>query len=218
MENFTGRVRGARPAYGQGVRVPPSINNGGEQLIVNGTPPLTEMVRLGQSYYGKGVVTSISLGNVLPTTLACQTLWNGEAANGKSYVLEGVGFISDVAVSAESFFQIYVAPSILPLAAAPATAEVGIIRPLQAGHGTYSGKAIISQNVGVTDVGWIPIGKPFNIGYALHTTIGVSGYVPVNGLFIIPPGFYIGAHICGTETSAEALFFFIWHEVQLELV
>ena len=203
------------PAYSDAQEAPLALTEHGNLITQQGLPPLAEIVRQGNSYYGKGVVTSVSLGQVLPTTLAVSTLWNGEAAGGKSYVLEAVGFWSDVSAGAVSWYQLYGMPSIVSSAAAPTTAEVGIIRPLRVGKGAYGGSAKISQAVTVTDNGWLPLGPA--VQATTTTALGMGDYVNLNGLFIIPPGYYFCLHVVGTNTTAEMGFFYVWHEVQMNL-
>jgi hypothetical protein len=215
MERLTGLVRyGVAPSFGEGIHAEVATTSGGSLITSQGQPELTEMVRQGQSWYGKGVVTSVSLGQVLPTTLAVSTLWNGNAAGGKSYVLDGVGFWSDVSAGAVSWYQLYGMPSIVTSATAPATAEVGIIRGLRLGT-TYAGNAKISQAVTVTDNGWLPLGNA--VQATTTTALGMGNFTKLNGLFIIPPQYYFCLHVSGTNTTAEMGFFYVWHEVQLSL-
>jgi hypothetical protein len=191
------------------------LNAKGEVLMAQGSAPLQELVRLGNSWYGKGVVTTAGLGQAVPTTAAASTLWNGEAAGGKSYVIQGVGYLADVSAGAAALLTIWAQPSIVATAAAPATAEAGVIRPLRFGKGTYGGGAIISQTVTVTDNGWLPL-TTMNTA-ALTANKGIGGYIELNGLFIIPPGHHLAMHSSGTNTTMEVGYYYVWHEVQLAL-
>jgi hypothetical protein len=204
-----------RAQYDSLQNVPMHSTTGGELITAKGLPDFTELVRQGDSWFGKGVVTSVTLGQVLPTTLAASTLWNGNPVGGKSLVLDGVGFWGDVSAGAASFFQLYIAPSVTPVSSAPATAEAGVIRSLRLGK-SYGGRAIISQNADVVDTGWIPLHPSFNTA-AITGTVGVGHYVKLDGLFIIPPQYYIGLHASSTNTTSELGFYYIWHELQLNL-
>lgn len=215
-DNYTAIVRGARPNIGQGVVHPPGLTGGGEQIVSEGLPPLTEIVRQGNSWYGLVTTHTHTLNQALPTIAAAATLWNGNATGGKSLVIEAVGYKQDVSGAAANISQMFAMPSIAAVATVPATAEAGSIRGLRLGT-TYGGNAKLSITVTVTDNGWIPLSGTLNTA-ALTATIGLGEYIPVNGLFIIPPGFYLALHCSGTAATAAFQSFFVWHEVQLELL
>ena len=219
MSNFIvaqlpSRVRGVRPEYGEGTDNALATTKGGELIVAEGLPKLTEIVRQGKSFYGKGVVTTATLNQTSPTTTAASTLWNGNGIGGPSFVLEGVGYVTDVSGGAANLLTIYIEPSIALATTVPATLEVGIIRPLRLG-GTYGGNAKISQTVTVTDNGWLPIHTMDTA--ALTANKGIGNYIPLNGLFIIPPGYYVALAACGTAATMEVGYYYVWHEVQLDL-
>jgi hypothetical protein len=191
-----------------------ALTESGSLIATQGLPPLTEIVRQGNSWYGKGVVTTASLGAAVPTTAAASTLWNGNSAGGKCLVIEALGCFADVSAGAACEFQMWAEPSIVISATVPSTVEAAAIRGLRLGT-TYAGSAKISQTVTVTDNGWIPIGPVVNVGVA--TSLGAGQFVNVNGLFIIPPGYYLAMHASATNTTIELGYFYIWHEVQLNL-
>lgn len=211
------RVRkGVSPNYSDGQEASIAINEHGSIITSQGLPPMAELVRQGNSWYGKSATTTTCLGQAVPTTTAQALIWNGEASGGKSYVIQSLGFWTDVSAGAASLFQLYAMPSIAAITVNPATTETAVIRPLRIGKGTYGGNAAFSRTVTVTDNGWLPIGQTFNSA-ALTATLGLAQMVEVNGLFIIPPGHTLSLAISSTNTTAEAGFIVVWHEVQMNL-
>jgi hypothetical protein len=208
-------VRNTRANLGEATGQPLQITKGGELITAEGLPKLTEIVRQGKSFYGKGVVTTATLNQTLPTTAAASTLWNGNGVGGASYVLEGVGIWTDVSGGAANVITPYIEPSIVFSATVPTTVEAGVIRNLRLGAGTYSGSAKISQTVTVTDNGWLAL-TTYNTA-ALTANLGIGMYIPLNGLFVIPPGYYVAMHSVGTAATAEVGYYYVWHEVQLDL-
>jgi len=207
--------RGAPPSLADTSEGKAALNRRGEAIVMDGgLPRLTEMVRLGKSYYAKGTVTTKTLSQVAPTTAAASTLWNGNSAGNDCYVLEGIGMWSDVSGAAANLVTPYIQPSIVTTAAAPATAETDIIRNLQIGKGVGDTNATVSQTVTVTDNGWLALGT-FEL---LAANKGAGLYIPLNGLFIIPPGHHVALHAAGTAATAEFGFYYIWHEVAIDLV
>ncbi len=176
--------------------------------------PLAEIVRQGEVWYAKGTVTTATLNQVAPTTGAASSLWNGEAAGGKSLILLAVGLWSDVSGGAANIITPYILPSIVQSAAAPATAEADIIRGFRLGD-TYTGLATVSQTVTVTDNGWLALGTWDTA--ALTANKGMGYFIPLPVPFIIPPLYYVGLHAVGTAATAEFGFYYVFQERQIDI-
>ena len=74
------------------------LNSRGDQIVAQGLPERTEIVRLGDSWQ---VMTSSAQAplTAVPTTTGALNLWNGEQANGKCYVIDRVQ-VSEIVVDA----------------------------------------------------------------------------------------------------------------------
>ena len=204
------------PSYSDQQEASMALTEHGALLTQQAMPPLTEIVRLGNSWYGKGTTATATVAQTLPTVAGDATLFNGEAAGGKSYVVEGVGFWAAASEGAAQILTIFAEPSIVALAALPATTDTPVIRNLQFRGQTYGGHAGISATVTVTDNGWLPI---FTMNTAaLTANKGMGAYIPLNGMFVIAPGFYLALCSSGVGTTMTIGYYFVWHEVQLNLV
>jgi hypothetical protein len=71
------------------------LNNRGDQIIAQGLPELTELVRLGDSWQLNSTTGQAAL-TALPTTVAGLTLTNNEPATGKCYAIDSFGSIEEV--------------------------------------------------------------------------------------------------------------------------
>ena len=208
--------RSGAPSYADGQEASFALSEHGALLVQQALPPMTELVRLGKTYYGKGTTTTATLNQTIPTTTAAATLYNGNSAGGASYLVHGVGFWTDVSGGAANLLTIYVEPSIVALATLPATSDTPVIRNCRFGAGVYGGSAGISHTVTVTDNGWLPI---FTMDTAaLTANKGIGTFIPLNGLFVVAPGYYLAAAACGTAATAEVGYYFVWSEVQLNLL
>src|SRR6266516_3396858 len=67
------------------------LNNRGEQIIAQGLPELTELVRLGDSWQIP-TTTAFAALTTEPTTVAALSLFNGEPATGKCYAIDSIGY------------------------------------------------------------------------------------------------------------------------------
>jgi hypothetical protein len=77
------------------------LNTRGDQLIAQGLPELTELVRLGWSWQAKNT-TGLAAATGLPTTTAGLSLWNGEADTGKCYAIDSVAMWEGVVDATQS--------------------------------------------------------------------------------------------------------------------
>lgn len=191
-----------------------TVNPRHELVVAEGLPPGIELIRQGDSWYGKQTTSVVNLvTTAIPTTVAMAVLWNGETAGtGKSYIVTAAGCVQDVSEGAASYFQLFGELSIVT-ATQPATDDTAIIRGLIAGK-TYGGKAKISRTVTVTDNGWWPIGHP-TTATALSTTIAFAQGGRLDEPVIIPPGHFMALAVTAVNATGSGKCFFKWHEVTL---
>jgi hypothetical protein len=185
------------------------INPRGDALVAFGLPAAAEIVRMGESY---GVVQATAVAPVaaLPTTTAQVSLWNGEADGGKSYVIDSL--FCSVVVSAASATSIGFAGMINKGRVAAMVAD---LTPFGlAGH-NYAGKGRVDLAATVVDDGWHAIGNSIT---GAASQIGQTVDVPLNGLYIIPPGgAFSMAVLANTASTITVKMGLRWHEIAIPL-
>lgn len=186
------------------------INGRGDSLVALALPPNAELVRHGESY---GVIQGTAVAPVvaLPTTTAQVSLWNGEPANGKSYIIDSV-FLTGVVSAAAATGMGLVA---MINKSAKTLPSGSVLTPFGlAGH-NYQGRGSVVLAATVTDDGWHPLGNSV-VGPA--SQIGLNADIPVKGLYVIPPGglFSIAA-LANTASTVTTKIGIRWHEVALDL-
>lgn len=205
-----GRVRGIQenlPQQGDSV---PRLGGGGEWLVLQSLPPLAEIVRMGNSYAAIQAA-AVAPVTVLPSTTAQVSLWNGEADNGKSYVIDSVFGL--VVVSAAAATNLGFA-AMLNTGKKVQPAGSTLVQRGLSGK-AYGGKGAVVLAATVTDDGWVPLG-PSVPGPA--SQIGMSFDYEVNGLYIVPPGgLFSMAALANTVTTITVRMGLRWHEVPLAL-
>lgn len=196
---LVGLVRGgARPNYGEGDQRL-GILNGGEVCVAQGLPAKAEAVRLG-NYWTTCIPTGSAFTNVaaMPTTRAELILYNGEPGNGRSYIIDQIGFISltDVtaAVCATIVYQVNVS-TVTDDSTVLINSPVGSV---------YSGRA--QRDLALTTFTankWAPLASS-NTGAA--KSIGLGIVAEVNGGIIVRPGCALGVNaIVGTATGTSLM-------------
>lgn len=190
------------------------INNRGDQIVAMGLPERAELVRLGDSWQ---VMTSAAIAplTAVPTTTGGLNLWNGEGASGKSYVIDRVQ-VSEIVVDAtQSNMTAPFAQLVRPPVATPTDAAL-TIRSLSGR--TYGGRARTTVNAAVTNDGWFPIGTSAPVAAAAAGSAWKTTDVPLNGLYIVPPGGMFCVHAAKVAaTAGQVHFSIVWHEVQMIL-
>lgn len=192
----------------------PVINNRREQLVSQGLPDRTELVRQGNSWSTR-LLTDVAGVLTLPTTAAQHVFHNGEAAGGKSYILESVIFHvavapTDVDGGAGLIFQLSKG------AVTTVSAAQAVLVNSLSGKGSYGGLAAFDDANTIVDSGWteLPLGP--GPGFGVQWTANhklYSNFAP--GLIIIPPGVTFALCLMCIDTTMTGRPAFIWHEVQI---
>lgn len=189
------------------------LNSRGDMLVSQSMPERTEIVRMGDSWQ---VMTSSAQAplTAVPTTTGALNLWNGEQSNGKSYVIDRVQVAEIVVDATQSNSTAVFACLVRPPVTAPTDAAL-TIRSLS-GRNAYSGRARTTVAAAVTNDGWFPIGTSAPMAAAAAGSAWKVTDIPINGLYIVPPG----AQFCvaaakAAATAGQCHFSIIWHEVQL---
>jgi hypothetical protein len=189
------------------------LNSRGDQIVAQGLPELTEIVRLGDSWQVSTATGTASV-QAIPTTNAGLAVWNGESAGGKSYVIDSVAAHEIVVDATQSnMTTLYVMNNKTPVAAV--TDDALTIRSLSGR--TYGGRArtqLLARTV-VND-GWFPCGTSAPAAAAANGSAWKCVDVPLRGMYIVPPGGQfnlIAAKVAAT--AAQMIYTIRWHEVQL---
>ena len=189
------------------------LNSRGDQIVAQGLPERTELVRLGDSWQVSNA-TATSSATGLPTTTAGLQLWNGEPSSGKSYVIDSVAATEAVVDSTQSdCTALMVCNNKTPVAT---PTDAGLVIRSMSGR-TYGGKArtILTGTTMVND-GWFPAGN----SVAPAPAVAGSGWkqtdVDLRGMYIVPPGGQFNIQSVKVAAAASQMIFTIrWHEVQL---
>jgi len=215
--NLLARVRGAAsPAatlYADSTDQKAVCNSRGELLVAQCLPPKAELVRLGNSY-SMAIPTASAFTPVaaMPTTLSNLSLRNGEAAGGKTYVIDTIGVTAITSIAAASSFTLLAQQQ---SGAAALTNNTAVLIQSLSGKPNYGGKGTraLATTTAVAD-SWTIVGSQ---AASPSASIGAGAFAEVYGLFLIPPGstFYVN---CVFSTAAgTAIQTITWHEVQLDL-
>jgi hypothetical protein len=189
------------------------LNTRGDQIVAQGLPELTEIVRLGDSWQVM-TATAIAPLTAIPTTTGGLQLWNGESGGGKSYVVDSVGMVDVVVDATQANQSALFACLVRPPVAAPTDAAL-VIRSLS-GRNAYAGRARTTVNAAVTNDSWFPVGTSAPVAAAAAGSAWKTSDYGLRGLYIIPPGGMLALHAAKVAATASQVQFFIrWHEVQL---
>src|SRR5690349_15869547 len=135
------------------------INPRGDQIIAQGLPELTELVRLGYSWQIASTTGQAAL-TALPTTVAGLTITNGEPATGKCYAVDSFGCWEAVVDATQTdvtglFAMLNKRTSAVP---SGGTAETGFASLSGRATATANGKAL--RGATVANDGWFAHGTP----------------------------------------------------------
>jgi hypothetical protein len=190
------------------------LNSRGDQIVVQGLPELTELVRLGDSWQVANATGQAAL-TALPTTVAGLTLWNGEPATGKSYAIDSFGSWEAVVDATQTDVTAIFACNNKTPVTAPTDAALAI-RSLSGK--SYGGKARTVAGGTIVNDGWFAHGTP---GAQMAAAAAGANWkvneIICRGLYLVPPGgaFNVQAVKAAAAAAAQQFFFVRWHEVQL---
>ena len=192
-----------------------TVNNRGDQRVVQSLPPETELVRLGHSFSAQiPAASAFTLLITIPTTLAELSLQNGEATGGKSYV------ISRFWVKAVTSMASACALTPLSQLVRPGTAQVAdnaaVLRTNLAGSAMPSSAKLVmaSTATGCMTDKWNHHGSAI---VTPTTNIGAVIEVLCYGRYIVPPQGSFNLNAQESVSGGAAIAGIEWHEVQLTL-
>jgi hypothetical protein len=202
------------PAGQQQVR---TANNRGDYRVAQALPPLTELVRMGNTWTMRTATASaFNAVAALPTTLAAAILYNGEVAGGKSYVIHSLFCTTIVTAAAATQYSLIcqVLPNPSGVATAPTHSATTTLLNSRSGKASYTGlaKRAIGVTTFFTDM-WEVVGTNGGLAAA---NVGGGVFADVQGGIIIPPGGALGLNVvAGTVNTAGMIVGCTWTEIQL---
>ena len=219
--NTYGTTKGAAELYNNNAsqEIETLYNSRGDMLVAQSLPDMAELVRMG-NVWSMRTATGSAFNAVaaFPTTLAATTLYNGEAAGGKSYIILSAFCSTIVTAAAATQYSLIcqVTPSALGISTAPTHSATTTLLTSNSGKTTYAGLAKRAVNVTTffTD-GWQVIGTQ---GGGAAANVGLGVYADLKGMFVIPPGGSFGLNVvAGTVNTDGTVVGCTWAEVQLYL-
>lgn len=190
------------------------LNSRGDQIVTQGLPELTEVVRMGESWQVANVTGQAAL-TALPTTVAGLTLWNGEPSTGKCYAIDSFGSWEAVVDATQTdVTAIFACQNKVPVTA-PTDAALAI-RSLS-GRSAYGGKARTVAGGTITNDGWFAHGTSGQMAAAAAGANWKVNEVLCRGLYLVCPNgaFNVQGVKAAAAAAAQQFFFVRWHEVQV---
>lgn len=199
------------------------MNNRGDLSVVQGLPELAELVRLGGSYQAQ-TATGLAALTALPTTTAAMSIYNGEPAGGKSYLIESFGsweaVVDATQADTTALFAMLNAGTVAALSTGTVIVPGTGFRSMSGRKG-YGGRAIVNggaTGTTVTNDGWFAHGAEAQapLAPAAAGAIWKVNEARVRGLYLVPPGGQFNIQTVKVAAAVAQQFWFLrWHEVQL---
>jgi hypothetical protein len=202
--------------FGQSGNIQPRLTSNQSTAAALVEALFMDMSRAGRRFVASPGVVANAQAPVqdVPTTAAAYALWNGEAAGGKTYVVDAVSWWQ-ASGTAGAGASLLAGVSSVVQAAAVAAGTGTVIK--SASGSSLSSKATLGAAVTLSGApAWMAVS-----GNQEPTTAGVGSGQPLqilSGLFIVPPGFCLGLHFlapAGTASKFSAAP--MWHEIELDL-
>lgn len=212
---ITGRVRGTTAGKYPENREEEQfhINSRGDQLVAQGLPERSELVRMGGSYMVKQG-TAVAPVTAEPTTAAHYSLWNGESAGGRCYLIDSIECLIVTSTAVATPLYTVAQLNLTNPITAPAAGDTP---KSLSGRKNYGGKGIAKQAVTITDDGaWHNVG-PYLMPFTGTATAGLVYELNVYGRYIVPPQGLFSLASVATTTTGTIRYCIIYHEVDLIL-
>ncbi len=169
------------------------VNEANEQIVAQGLPPFTDLVRSNSGWSSMAILAVAQLV-VRPTTVAAFEIWNGYTD--KSLIVEDIftfNLVSSAVVESFSIWAQVTAPKAAPSAGANVTINGMNGKP-------YGGAVVCGLGTTVIANGWRPYGTspPIALGAA---TPGGALTANIDGRLIVPPGCSLCIHTVGSTTA-----------------
>lgn len=189
------------------------LNNRGDQLVVQGLPERSELVRMGMSYMVRQG-TAVAPVASEPTTAAHYSIWNGEPMGGRSYIIDMIGCAITTSTAVATPMYAVAQLNLSNPIAAPAAGDTP---KSLSGRRNYTGRGIFKQSLTITDDGgWHNVG-PYLMPFTGTATAGLTFEQNVYGRYIVPPQGMFSLASVATTTTGAVKYWVVFHEVDLTL-
>ena len=185
----------------------------GNLMVAQGLPAGAILTAEGGGFQAMTTAAVAALV-VRPSTTALFTLWNGEAAGGKSYIIDRAFGFNLVSTAAQTFAGLWLCSHVRVDVSGKAE-EITAINSTQ-GRSGYGGEARLEVDGTVVDDGWFPWGVASESEEAGVLPGGVI-VAPVNGRIIVPPQGGVSAHVVSGLVGDTFTVGFHWYEKQVAL-
>lgn len=208
-----GRARGAlTDGVVTGVRMSPD----GALLVAQSLPPLSEMSRLGKSWWVKNTTAAAALV-AMPTTTSGLTIFN-PASNRECLIIDSAGAVEIVPdATQQNSGVLWAACGRAFTAPAAGTVAFGSMSGIK----TYNGPVVATEagTTVVADSPWQPIASVAPANTQVTGSDFRHTEVDLLGKYIVVPGGAFHIAMSKKVATASQLFYLIrWHEAELQYV
>jgi len=156
--------------------------------------------------------TAVAGTTTIPTTTALGTLWNGEAAGGKVYIIDRLFANTEAYDAGDNFFFLWVCMH--PVAMTAPTADITIKKLI---GGNYGGNARFDVGATVVNDTWYSWGNSLRSAQA--NAEGMSNIdVPVEGRLILKPTAGMSIHVGCNDSNLTAQVGVAWFEIDEDYI
>ncbi len=204
-----------RSGTNQGDEKALAVTTGGDQYVTQSSAPYTELTRLGDGWSAIATAAVAALV-VRPSTTAAFTLWNGESAGGKSYVIDRLFTHNLVSTNAKSFFGIWAC--VHPAGMTNPGEDIAASASNVTGNygKRYNGNAVVGVAESVNDNGWYPWTNSVEVATATILP-GAHLTADVQGRLIVPPQGGISVQVVCSLITEDFTSGCSWYEAQMQL-
>jgi hypothetical protein len=217
--NVYGSARATADGYNgtQGSEIQQQYNNRGDLIVAQALPQRSELVRLGGTWVARiATASAFTYVAAWPTTRAELVLYNGEAAGGKSYIIQSAWMYGITSMAAAQPATLI--GQLVPVAGTVPTDDTAQLISSRSGKMAYNGRAkraVANTSAGQAANLWEVLAT--SLAPSMTTNLGAAIYADLMGAYIVPPGgVFALAGIAGTA-AGTAIIGVCWSEVQLAL-
>jgi hypothetical protein len=211
----TTRAASETVAATQGAEVQMNLNQRGDMLVARALPLYAEYTRMGNSWcVSTPTANAFTYVAAWPTTRAEVVLYNGEAGNGKIYVIDAVWIYNITSMAAAQPMTLLA--QMVPTTGTVPTDNAAALKRSRSGKVSYNGKAraaIANTTAGQTTNLWQVIGT--SLVPSPTTNLGAAILVMLDGKFVVPPGSTFAVNAVAGTAAGTAIMGISWTEVQL---